>query len=95
MPAGMERVDKAALRTVRALLAEQPMSDGKLAFAWRVAAGAALARAADVSWSSDGTIYVRARSAAWRSELVRSRGLVASRLRELLGEAAGRVTILD
>jgi len=92
----MERLDTAALRAVRTLLAGQPMSDGKLALAWRAAAGSALARAADVSWSPDGTIYLRARSQAWRAELVRARGLVAVRLRELLGaDAARRVHIFD
>jgi hypothetical protein len=92
----MERVDTAVLRAVRTLLAGQPMSDGKLSLAWRVAAGSALARSADVSWSPDGTIYLRARSEAWRGELRRARGLIAVRLRELLGDAAARrVHVLD
>ncbi len=91
----MERLDAASTRVLRSLLDGQPMTDAKVHFAWRMAAGPALARAATVSWSA-GTVIVRAQSSAWRLELVRAKGVIADRLRHLLGpDAVRRVHIVE
>ena len=77
------------------LLDGQPMSDGKISFAWRIAAGPSLGRAATLSWSPTGALMVRARTEAWRREIVRARPLIQARLGELLGpDAVRRMTIL-
>jgi hypothetical protein len=81
----VERIDATAARAVQTLLAGQPNTPAKIAFAWRVAAGAAFARAADVEWSSDGTLRVRPHSTAWRKEITRARPLILTRLATLLG----------
>lgn len=81
----VERIDATATRALQALLAGQPNTPAKVAFAWRIAAGAAFARAADVDWSADGTLRVRARSTAWRREITRARPLILERLTALLG----------
>ena len=56
-------------------------------------AGPALSRASVQVWSSDGTLYVRARTDAWRHELRRSKPVLLDRLNHLLG--AGVVRRLD
>jgi hypothetical protein len=81
----VERIDATAARAVQTILAGQPNTPAKIAFAWRVAAGAAFARAADVDWSADGTLRVRAHSTAWRQEITRARPLILTRLTALLG----------
>ena len=58
--------DRARLRT---LLADQPTTPAKVAFAWQIAAGPALARAATTTGAEDGVLQVRARTAAWRREI--------------------------
>jgi hypothetical protein len=70
---------------VRRLLSEQPTTPAKVAFAWQVAAGAALARNGSPEWRNDGTLRVRARSAAWHRELTLSRGVILERMAEILG----------
>ncbi len=85
----MERVGSMADRAVRLLLEGQPLGEAKVRFAWQLAAGPALARAAAISWQ-DGVLRVRACSPAWEQELVRSRPLMLQRLRHLLGPAAVR-----
>lgn len=92
----MERLDSTATRALRSMLEGQPLSEAKVTFAWRIAAGPALARAATVSWSAAGTLNVRAESGAWRLEIVRAKGLIAERLGWLLGpDAVRRIQILE
>jgi hypothetical protein len=86
----MERLDVTSIRALRVIFDGQPMSPGKLEFAWRIAAGPSLARAATLSWTADGTLHVRARSEDWRREILRARGLIAARLSQLLGDDAVR-----
>ena len=81
----MEPLSSTAAPALRTLLNDQPTTAAKVAFAWAIVAGPALARAATPVWSSNGTLYVRARSDAWRSELRRSRPVLLQRLSELLG----------
>ncbi len=92
----MERLDSTSTRVLRSLLEGQPLTEAKVAFAWRVAAGPALARAATVSWSAAGTMIVRAESSAWRLEIVRAKGLIAERLGWLLGpDAIRRIHVVE
>jgi predicted nucleic acid-binding Zn ribbon protein len=80
---------------VRHILRQGAMSPGKLAFAWRLAVGAAIARASEVSLREDGTVDVLAVDPAWRRELKRSHDLVLTRLQDLLGsEIVRRVRVL-
>jgi hypothetical protein len=86
----MERLDAASTRALRSILEAQPLTEAKVTFAWRIAAGPALSRAGSVSWSETGTLVVRATSSAWRLELVRAKGVIADRLTRLLGPGAVR-----
>jgi len=79
-----------ALRTI---LDGQPTTPAKVTFAWQIAAGAALARATTCTWSTDGTLTVRASNESWRREVRRARPLLVARLNSLLG--AGVVDRLD
>ena len=83
----MDRLDRASAGALRALLAPQPLTEAKVLFAWRIAAGPALARAATASWSA-GRLTVCAESSAWRLEIVRAKGIIADRLRGMLGPGA-------
>jgi predicted nucleic acid-binding Zn ribbon protein len=81
----MEPLSSTAAPALRALLNDQPTTSAKVTFAWAIVAGPALARASTPVWSGDGTLYVRARSDAWRSELRRSKPVLLQRLNHLLG----------
>ena len=74
------------------MLERQPMSQGKLQFAWRAAVGPALARAASLDWR-DGRVIVQMSSDEWTREIRRSKPVILERLRMLLGKDA--VTRLD
>lgn len=87
----MERMDRTAFDAVRMALDRQPLSEGKVRFAWSVAAGPALARASSAAWH-DGTLSITAKSEAWHRELERARPMIMKRLRELLGAEAVRHT---
>lgn len=92
----MERLDATSTSVLRDILNAQPLTEAKVTFAWRIAAGPALARAATVSWSATGTLTVHADSSAWRLELVRAKGIIAERLGALLGrEAVRRIQIVE
>ena len=92
----MESLQQTAARVLGPLLKGQPLSPGKVSFAWTIAAGAVLARAGTPRWTPDGILRVRARSAAWRTELERARPMVAGRLNQLLGpEAVRRIIITE
>jgi len=80
----MEPLDITATRAVRHLLADQPTTPAKINFAWMVAAGPQLGRAATITWI-DGTLHVLARDEAWRREISRARSVIAERLSQLLG----------
>lgn len=85
----MERLDATAVRAVRALLDTQPLTEAKVRFAWTIAAGPALTRAATATFA-DGTLWLRARSPVWRAELLRARPVLVDRLAGLLGTEAIR-----
>ena len=81
----VEPLNRAATRALRTLLSGQPNTTAKVAFAWTIAAGAALGRASTPTWSADGTLVVRAANEHWRREITRGRAVIAERLSELLG----------
>lgn len=81
----MERLDDTAVRALRTLLENQPVTESKVAFAWRVAAGETMAAAATVQWAGDGTLRVTPKTETWRQEIVRARPVIAERLASLLG----------
>ena len=71
--------------TVMALLRDQPHSEGKVEFAWRVAAGPALARATTLRLDAKGTLHVGAEDPHWRREVARAMPVLRMRLADLLG----------
>lgn len=78
---------------VAELLQGQPLSGGKVAFAWRVAVGPAIDRVTGVTRREDGTLVVRVADTSWKREIQRSAGLILGRLETLLG--TGVVKRLD
>lgn len=72
--------------TLRAVLARQPLTPGKIAFAWQMAVGPALARATTVEYDA-GVLRVSSGDARWMREVERSRAVILERLRSLLGPA--------
>jgi hypothetical protein len=90
----MKRLDQTAVSALKTMLETQPTTDAKVSFAWSIAAGPTLARAATVSWSQSGTLRVVARTEAWRQELSRARPLIARRVADLVGQdVVRRITI--
>ena len=90
----MERLDLTAPRALRLALDTQPVTHGKVLFAWSLAAGPALARAASVTWQ-EGTLHVLAKSEPWRQELARARPVILSRLAALLGTGIVRTLTIS
>ncbi|MDQ3068663.1 MAG: DUF721 domain-containing protein [Acidobacteriota bacterium] len=89
----MQRSADFATSVLAEMLERQPMTPGKLQFAWRAAVGPALARAASLD-IRHGRVFVRASSPQWKRELERSRPMILERLRVLLGrEAVTRLEI--
>jgi len=77
-----------------AILGRQPLSPAKVRFAWQTSAGAALARATDVTLHPGGTLDVHAASAHWAREVERSRPVLLERMQVLLGrDAVARIIV--
>jgi hypothetical protein len=70
---------------VMELLRMTPLSDGKVAFAWKTAVGPALERATAVRLEG-GVLIVDTNGPQWSREVQRSSGVILSRLKTLLGE---------
>ena len=70
------------------VIRKAPLTDEKVAFAWRLAVGPAVAKATSVRLGSDGTLYLRADSPAWLDGVRQSVGLIRSRLAHYLGDDA-------
>jgi hypothetical protein len=90
----MESIGHTAARLLGPLLAGQPTTEAKVAFAWQVAAGPALSRAVTLSWS-DGTLRVRPASRAWRDEIRRARPMISERLGHLLGADVVKKLVIE
>lgn len=78
---------------VAEVIRKAPLTDEKVAFAWRLAVGPALGKATTARLGSNGTLYVKADAPAWNDALGKSLGLIRSRLAHYLGESA--VTRID
>jgi hypothetical protein len=83
----MLRSSDFATSVLAEMLAKQPMTAGKLQFAWRAAVGPALARAATLDWR-EGRVVVHMSSPEWTREIKRSKPMILQRLRMLLGQDA-------
>ena len=73
---------------VAEVVRKAPLTDEKVAFAWRLAVGAAVAKATSVRLGSDGTLHVTTDSPAWTDSIRDSVGMIRSRLAHYLGENA-------
>ena len=71
---------------VAEVVRKAPLTDAKVAFAWRLAVGPALDKATRVRLADDGTLYVTAESKAWLDSIRASVGMIRSRLAHYLGE---------
>lgn len=70
------------------VIRKAPLSDAKVAFAWRMAVGPAVDKSTKVRLGEDGTLYIRAESQAWIDSIRASVGLIRSRLAHFLGDNA-------
>ena len=67
------------------LLKDAPLSQGKVAFAWRAAVGPALERAAAAKLDA-GTLIIEVAGPQWAREINRSKSVILERVRSLLGD---------
>ena len=79
---------------LEAVLRLAPLTQEKVAFAWRVTVGPAVDRATTVQLR-DSTLYVTAKDPVWRREVERSLGLIRTRLTALLGDRVVRNIEVD
>lgn len=70
------------------IIRKAPLTDEKVAFAWRLAVGPAINKATTVRLAADGTLYVTAESKAWVDSVRDSVGIIRSRLAHFLGDDA-------
>ena len=71
------------------ILRKAPLSDEKVAFAWRTAVGPAVDKATSVELR-DRVLHVRVRDAAWQREVEHAAGVIRTRLATMLGESVIR-----
>jgi hypothetical protein len=71
------------------ILRKAPLTDEKVAFAWRSSVGPAIDRGTSVSLHG-GVLRVTVREAAWGREVERSEALIRARLDSLLGRGIVR-----
>jgi len=69
------------------VIRKAPLTEAKVAFAWRLAVGPAVDKSTAVRLE-DGTLYVTAESDAWLDSVRSSIGLIRSRLAHFLGDEA-------
>lgn len=95
MAASLQPIGGILPGVLRSVLARQPMSPGKLAFAWRTAVGATIERATRVERRADGIVEVQPASRQWWRELEAQRTLIEERLRTWLGDDFAGLVILS
>jgi predicted nucleic acid-binding Zn ribbon protein len=83
-PAHVRPLHHAVPGALLELLSATPLSDGKVAFAWRAAVGPALGRVTAVKLEGR-VLIVEAASPQWAHEIQRSSGVILPRLQSLLG----------
>lgn len=90
----MQSLNSTAGEVLRHLLASQPTTPAKVAFAWRMAAGGTLGRAGEPAWR-DGVLVVRASTDAWKKEMKRAAPMLLARVRELVGNDVVRRIVIE
>lgn len=92
----MESINSTAAQALRVLLDGQPTTPAKVAFAWRMAAGPAMARGAEADWiPSTGVLHLHARTPAWLKEIRIARPILTTRVRELVGPDVIKKIVID
>jgi predicted nucleic acid-binding Zn ribbon protein len=81
----MHPVREAVPPALASVLRRQPLSPGKVAFAWRVAVGVQMARATHPRLTETGALVVDASGEHWARETIRSMPQILARLETLLG----------
>ena len=90
----MQAFRSSATSLLHTLLKDQPASAAKVTFAWKVAAGPALARATSVRWDDSRVLHVTAGNDAWRREIRHARPMLLERLGQILGpDVVKRMTV--
>jgi len=91
----MESFQTFAAGVLADVIRRQPPSPARTTFAWSVAAGPVMARAATVE-ARNGTLFVTPKDARWSREIERSRETLLQRVQELLGrDAVTTITICE
>jgi hypothetical protein len=90
----MHPLRDSATEALRDLLTAQPTTAAKVLFAWRMAAGTAMSRAAHAEWT-DGTLRLAPATTAWRKELLRARPVLLERLRHWLGAEVIQAIVIE
>jgi predicted nucleic acid-binding Zn ribbon protein len=80
----VEPVQSFSAAVLADVIRRQPPSSARTAFAWSVAAGPAMARAASVE-ARNGVLVVSPKDARWAREIERSSATLLSRVQTLLG----------
>ena len=80
----MQAFQTFAPAVLAAAIRRQPPSAARTAFAWSVAAGPAMARAASVE-TRDGVLTITTRDARWSREIERVSATILARVQALLG----------
>ena len=66
------------------ILRKAPLTDDKIAFAWRASVGPAVDKVTTIELRGR-VLHVRAKDTTWQREVERSMGIVRSRMEALLG----------
>ena len=91
----MQSMRDTAPDVLRKILASQPTTEAKVLFAWRMAAGPAMARAARAAWTPDGILRLTPADPAWRREIRRARGTLVARLQHWLSAEIVRTIVIE
>lgn len=86
---GMIQVHRFMPEALAVILSKAPLTDEKVAFAWRAAVGPAVHRVTAIDLR-DRVLHVHTRDAAWQREVERSAPLIRARLDALLGPGVVR-----
>jgi hypothetical protein len=77
------------------VIKKAPLTPEKVAFAWRLAVGPAVAKATTVSLDAVGVLHVQASTPAWIAAVRKSTSLVHHRMNDLLGEGTVKTVQFD
>jgi hypothetical protein len=80
------RANKVMPAVVAEVVRKAPLTPEKVAFAWRLAVGAAIDKSTTVRLADNGVLYVRAETPAWLAAVRKSTSLIQIRLDDVLGD---------